>query len=409
MTELARTLDATLGFLRSYVVFPLPEQADAVALWVGHTYVYDQFDCTPYLAVQSPEKRSGKTRLMECVAQLARQPQPTAGASLAALFRIIHDAHPTLLIDEADTIFNKKTSDASEDIRGLLNNGYRRGVPYLRVVGDGKKMHVERFDVFAPKMIASIRALPDTVQDRSIIVHLKRRARGEAVGRFRLRRAEQEAAPIRESWEALAETLILPDEVDVPDELDDRAADSWEPLVALGEAAGDEWVSRARHAAAVLSGAGEVEDDTLPIRLLAGIRSVFDDKGVDRLPTSVLLDGLHADEEAPWADWHGRGLKAEGLAYLLRPFAIRARQMKLDGAKVRGFDRDVFTDAWDRYLRSPGTPLSTRYLGTSKGNGKEESTEVPGETQVPGEGQEPSLWVEDVGDRYNRIVAGADR
>ena len=398
MSELARTLDATLAFLRGYVVFPLPEQADAVALWVGHTWVYDQFDTTPYLAIQSPEKRSGKSRLMECAGQLVRQSVPMAGASLAALFRIIDERHPTLLLDEADTIFNKKGSDSTEDVRGLLNNGYRRGVPFFRVVGDGKKMRVESFDVFCPKAIASIRGLPDTVQDRSIVIALKRRARSEAVGRFRLRHAEREALPIREWWEALAAELLLPDEVDVPDELDDRAADSWEPLIALAGAAGDEWTARARHAAIVLSGAGEVEDDTLPIRLLAGIHAVFVDKAADRIPTSELLDALRADDEAPWDDWHGRGLRAEGLAYLLRPYGIRSHQMKIAGVNVRGFDRDQFTDAFDRYLPSP--TLSTRYPATAERESEREGSKVASERPVAGgettahNGAPPPPWID---------------
>ena len=400
MTEIARVLDATHAFLVRYVVFTLPEQADALALWIGHTWIYDQFDTTPYVAIQSPEKRSGKSRLMEVMAQLVRQAVPMAGASLAALFRIIDDRHPTLLLDEADTIFNKKGSDSTEDVRGLLNNGYRRGVPFFRVVGDGKKMHVESFDVFCPKAIASIRGLPDTVQDRSIVIALKRRARSEAVGRFRLRHAEREAIPIREWWEAIAAELLLPDEVDVPDELDDRAADSWEPLIALAGAAGDEWMARARHAAIVLSGAGEVEDDTLPIRLLAGIRAVFVDRAAERVPTSDLLEALRADDEAPWDDWHGKGLRAEGLAYLLRPYGIRSHQMKIAGVNVRGFDRDQFTDAFDRYL--PSATLSTRYPATPERESERGGSEVA--SQRPVAGGEPARVNGGVSDPHGYIA-----
>jgi hypothetical protein len=237
MSELAEALDQTVAFLRRYVAFSQPEQADAVALWVGHTWTYEQFDTTPYLAIQSAERRSGKTRLLECLRLLVREALPAAGASMAALIRVIHSEHPTLLLDEADAIFNRRNADAGEDIRGLLNNGYRRGTPYLKVVGEGKKMHVERFDVFCPKAIASIGRLPDTVQDRSIVIHLNRRARSEDVAPFRFRVAELEALPIRERWEALAGELRLREDIDVPVQLDDRAADNWVPPVALGEAA----------------------------------------------------------------------------------------------------------------------------------------------------------------------------
>jgi hypothetical protein len=391
MTELATALDQTVTFLKRYVVFASPEQADTAALWTGHTWLYDQFDTTPYLAVQSPGKRSGKSRLLECLRLLTRQAVPMAGASLAALFRIIDERHPTLLLDEADTIFNKRTSDSTEDVRGLLNNGYRRGVPFLRVVGDGKKMRVESFDVYCPKAIASIHALPDTVQDRSVVIALKRRARSESVERFRFRRAELEALPIREWWESIAEQLTLPESADVPEQLDDRAADSWEPLLALADAAGDAWPDKARRAALAVSGTPEVEDDAAPIRLLASIRQVFADKAVDRIPTAELIDGLRADEEGPWDDWHGRGLKPEGLAYLLRPYGIRARQMKVAGINVRGFDLEQFGDAFSRYLPLPlHTPLA-RYPATSERESEHEGSKVAGETPVAGESQNGSV------------------
>ena len=387
MSEAGHALDLTVDFLSRYVVFASREQADATALWVGHTWTYDAFDTTPYLAIQSPGRRSGKSRLLECLRLVTRQAVPMAGASLAALFRIIEERHPTLLLDEADTIFNKRASDATEDIRGLLNNGYRRGVPFFRVVGDGKKMHVESFDVFTPKAIASIRSLPDTVQDRSIVIALKRRTRSEAVARFRFRTAEQEALPIAEWWTTLGEQLALPDEASVPDQLDDRAADSWEPLLALADAAGDGWPERARRAALALSGESDVEEDTAGVRLLAGIRQVYQDKGTERLPTTELIDALRADEEAPWSEWnHGRGLRPEGLAFLLRPYGIRARQMKLAGAKVRGFDLDDFGDAFGRYLPPPvETPLA-RYPGTPERESEHEGTEVPSKTRVSGGG-----------------------
>jgi len=283
-------------------------------------------------------------------------------------------------------IFNKRSSDSTEDMRGLLNNGYRRGMPFLRVVGDGKKMRVGSFDVFCPKAIASIHALPDTVQDRSIVIALKRRARNESVERFRFRRAEQETVTIREWWEALAEQLTLPESADVPEQLDDRAADSWEPLLTLADLAGGAWPDRARRAALALSGDPEVEDDTAPVRLLAGIRRVFVDRAVDRIPTAELIVGLRADEEAPWDDWRGRGLKPEGLAYLLRPYGIRAKQMKVAGFNVRGFDLEQFQDAFARYLPLSQNSPATRYPATSKRKSEREGSRVAGERPVAGEG-----------------------
>ena len=394
--DLARALDQTRDFLTRYIVFANPEQADAAALWVGHTWTYDQFDTTPYLAVQSPEKRSGKSRLLECLRLVTRQAVPMAGASLAALFRIIDERHPTLLLDEADTIFNKRASDSTEDLRGLLNNGYRRGVPFFRVVGDGKKLHVESFDVFCPKAIASIQALPDTVQDRSVVIHLKRRARHERVERFRFRTGERESLPVREWWEATADQLVLPDTAEVPDQLDDRAADSWEPLLSLADAAGAEWPTRAHKAALLLSGVVEVEDEKIPILLLADIRAIFEEHAVERIATKVLMERLLSDdfEEHPWQEWHnGRGLKATGVGRLLAPFGIRAKQLWITGGNLRGYDLDQFTDAFDRYLPTSADTPSNRYTARTERESEHEPSGLAVQTPLAGwvgNGDEPA-------------------
>jgi hypothetical protein len=124
---------------------------------------------------------------------------------------------------------------------------------------------------------------------------------------------------------------------------------------------------------------------------LASIRQVFADKAVDRIPTAELIEGLRADEEAPWDDWHGRGLKPEGLAYLLRPYGIRARQMKVTGVNVRGFDLEQFGDSFSRYLPFPvNTPLA-RYPATSERESEHAGSKVAGETPVAGEGQNGSV------------------
>jgi hypothetical protein len=389
MSDLAHALDLTRDFLTRYVVFASPEQADAAALWTGHTWTYDESDTTAYLAIQSPEKRSGKTRLLECLRLVVRQPLPMAGASIAALFRLIEERHPTLLIDEADAAFGKRGPD-TEDLRGLLNNGYRRGIPYWRVVGEGKKMHVESFDVFCPKAVASIGRLPDTVQDRSIVLALKRRARHEPVERFRFRQAEQETATIREWWESLAAKPSLPEQADVPAELDDRASDSWEPLLMLADVAGGAWPAKARRAAVLLSGGAAPEDDTLSVQLLADVRFVFADRKAERLPTAVLLERLHALEDSPWADYRDRGLKPHGLSRLLRPYAIGPRLLKFGAQPARGYELEQFADAFARYLPLSVQTPSERYSVTSEHESERGSNGVTDQRPVAEERQKGS-------------------
>src|SRR5438094_829259 len=102
---LATLLDRVGAFFRLYVVFPYEAALVAAVLWVAHTHAVDAFDVTPYLAVTSPEKRSGKTRLLEVAELLVSRPWRVVRPTEAVLFRKIEKDCPTLLLDEVDAIF----------------------------------------------------------------------------------------------------------------------------------------------------------------------------------------------------------------------------------------------------------------------------------------------------------------
>lgn len=362
MSDLAATLDGLAVFVRRFVVLS-GAQADAVALWIAHTHAFDASEVTPYLAVTSAEKRSGKSRLLEVLALLVSTPLPAAGVTEAALFRSIGERCPTLLMDEVDAVFGPKTAAHHEDLRALFNAGYRKGTPVLRCVGDGSRQRVVEFPVFCPKALAGIGRLPDTVADRSVPLRLKRRAPGETVERFRRRDAEAEAEPLRLSIQSIAGHHVerLADaRPELPVELDDRAADGWEPLLAIADLAGSGWPERARRAALTLSGEQAVEDDSAGVRLLADVRTVFDRESVDRLSSETLVSALSEDQEAPWADWGGKGISQRSLAALLRRYGIRSATVRLaDGTTAKGYKREDFEDAWKRYLPESDSPSVT--------------------------------------------------
>ena len=74
--------------IRRYVVMD-ERAADAVALWAIHTYLLDATNITPRLAVVSPEKRCGKTTLLDVLAHLARRSLKAANLSTAVAFRVV--------------------------------------------------------------------------------------------------------------------------------------------------------------------------------------------------------------------------------------------------------------------------------------------------------------------------------
>jgi hypothetical protein len=136
----------------------------------------------------------------------------------------------------------------------------------------------------------------------------------------------------------------------LPDELDDRAEDYWEPLLAIADLAGGGWPERARSAAVELSSGAEREDDSLSLRLLTDVRTVFSEKGAASLKTSALIDELGKIEESPWGDWYGKPISAQSLSKLLRPYRIKTMPVWVDEKTVRGYKREQFVEAWNRYL-----------------------------------------------------------
>jgi hypothetical protein len=369
---LAVYLDGLAAFLRRYVVFPSEHEPVAVGLWVAHCRVALKFETSPYLIVTSAEMRSGKTRLLECLEQLVPNPLKLVTPSAASVYTALSMRPPyTLLFDELDAIFGRGTGERYEEVRGILNAGNRRDAYVLRVRMVGQQRTIEKFDPYGPKALAGIGKLPDTVTDRGIPIRMKRRAPGESVVKFRRRVARAEAANVGEPlWPD-----ELPAEAEVPDALNDRAAEAWEPLLAIADAAGGAWPLRARAAALAVS-ADEDREVSIGMRLLADIQAAF--AGRDHVPTADLLTDLHAVEDGPWGEWYGKPLTARGLARMLEPYGVRPTNTRLAGVMTRGYWRADLEDAWSRYVGASAPPeLVSTVASVSAPSAKDQARPLP--------------------------------
>jgi Protein of unknown function (DUF3631) len=381
---IGEVLDELAAFVRRFVVMS-PAQADAIALWIAHTHCFDAAEQTPYLAISSAEKRSGKTRLLEVLELLVARPWLTGRVTAAVLARKVDAERPTLLLDESDAAF-KGEKEYAEALRGLLNTGHRRGGKSTVCVGQGAEISYKDFSTFCAKAIAGIGKLPDTVADRSLPIRLERRAPYERAERFRRRDVEAEVEPLRDALAKLGDIgMIVELEVarpDLPAELDDRAQDAAEPLLAIADRAGDEWPARARRALVELHGGREIDDESVGVRLLADIQNVFGDR--DRLASSDLLGGLHGLDEAPWGDWYGKPLSARALAKMLKPYGVHSRTVRFDDdSTAKGFLSEQFEGAWSRYI--PGSPPSKGHKVTNRsGSGIEPDSETSQEPLCDG-------------------------
>lgn len=283
-----------------------------------------------------------------------RRPLITVNASPAAVYRSINDDPPTMLVDEADTIFGPK-SDSNEGLRGLLNAGHQRNRPAVRY--DGASNQVVTIPTFAMAALAGIGAMPDTIEDRAVVIRMRRRAPGEQAAPYRHRRDRpglHKLALRLSRW--LRDDLSTLERAEPGMPVEDRAADTWEPLVAVADHAGGNWPDRAREAVVTLT--AEADDSrqvSNRVRLLTDCRAAF---GTEQaLPTSVLLDRLKSEPDAPWAERGPAGLTPAGLGVLLREFDIRPRNIRFpDGLQAKGYKRADFTDAWTRYCEPRPVP-----------------------------------------------------
>ena len=357
--DAAQLLERVMAFMGRFVLLPSTATRRALALFVLHTWVFDSAYATPYIVVESPEKQSGKTRLLEVLELLCRAPKRAANVSPAALYQTIEGHQPTLLIDEADAIFGR-SGERNEELRGVLNAGNMPGSPVSRGGKDGEPVE---YDVYCPKVIAGIAtgSLPDTIRDRAIVIAIDRKKRSERVERLRKRKVETEVGALRGAlvvWADAAHGELSAYELgESLEKISDRLEEAWEPLLAIAAHAGGVWPEETRRAAEVLA-AGEADADADDSHLLlVAMKDVFGDEDV--LATSAIQTILNANEELPFGAYNdGKGIKPTQIAKLLKRYRVKPKSVRIGDKTPRGYRREWLSDAWERYL--PATPASAQ-------------------------------------------------
>ncbi|MER5368517.1 DUF3631 domain-containing protein [Streptomyces sp. NPDC002722] len=365
-------LDDLRTAIGQYVVLPSDEALTAVTLWVAASHIQPGLQHAPRLAVVGPTKGCGKSRLLDVLYETVHQPMMTVNTSPAVVFRVIGKNPPTLLVDEADTIFGPKAGD-KEDLRGLLNAGHQRNRPAWRISGPEHKPTA--FPTFAMAALAGIGDLPDTIMDRAIVIRMQKRKPGERITPFRSRYSVPKLHALRDrlaDWLVPLRGTVAGSVPEMP--VEDRAADTWEPLVIAADLAGGHWPARARAACLAMTRNEVVQDEqtTLKTRLLRDIRRVFDQEaGKEALRSQDLLAVLIQDAEAPWAEYGTKGLNAYHLANLLRDFGISPANYRFEnGRQAKAYARNQFVDAWARYCPAPAPSVPTAEIPARPAQGR---------------------------------------
>jgi putative DNA primase/helicase len=390
--DVVELLNELTAYVRRYVIV-IPFAAETLALWALHTYGFLLRDVTTYIGLESPQKRCGKTTLLTVLSELVNRPVVASNISSPAFFRVIEETRPTLLIDEADTVLHR-----NDELRGILNSGYKRKTAYvvrvsnevrstecgvrsgaekmrsaecgmwdrgtrdeMRVSGGAQDSAVRtpnsalgrprlaRFSSWCPKVIATIKHLPETLADRCIVIAMHRKKPEEKCERLQ----GLDAQELRRKCARFVldnRDKIAQGRPQIPVELHDRAGEIWEPLLVLADLAGGDWPERGRKAAIALTASGGAEEGAIGA-LFFDILLSFVTGDRDRLFSRTLIAELNGLGERTWVDLKkGREVTEMWLARQLRPYGIRPRTMWIEGTLAKGYFREDFNEAFGRYI-----------------------------------------------------------
>ncbi len=337
-------LNDVADMFNSYLVLP-EGAAEVLALWAAYTHAFDAFVHSPRLNITSPEKECGKTLLLDVIETVTPRPIRSEGITTAVLIRIIDKKSPIILIDEYDTFLTE-----NRELGGALNAGHKRGGQHLRCEGDNNE--ITAYKTFCPVALAGIRDLPATLASRSIVIQLKRALKGEVRKRFDSRHTDREKELNRKlaRWAKDNFSSLQKSDPPMPPDLFNRQADNWRPLFSIAEAAGPEWIERAK--AALVSLRREESEDTAGIMLLEDIRSLFNELDIDKITSKELVEHLVKMEERPWPEFGktGKEITTRKIAKLLKPFGIKPETHRFGEDTHKGYELEPFKDVFRRFL-----------------------------------------------------------
>ncbi len=342
--------------IKRFIICP-PETIHAATLWIAMTWFIDVIQVAPLAVITAPEKRCGKSQLLFLLSRLVNRPISASNISPSALFRSIDAWQPTLLIDEADSFMRE-----NEELRGIINCGHTRdSAKIIRTVGDDYTPTT--FIVWGAKALAGIGRLSDTIMDRAITLELRRKLINEKTER--LRHIEPNLFKILSAKLARFaqdySNAIQQAKPELPDTLNDRAQDNWEPLLAIADIAGNDWPKLARSIATKISGDKE-NSQSIGVELLSDIQEIFENKNTDRISSAELIRLLCADEEKPWATYNRNApIKPRQVATRLKEFGIISNTIRIGIITAKGYMKAQFTDAFARYLTLTNVTTSQAY------------------------------------------------
>jgi len=153
-----------------------PNYKKIAAYYIMMSWLYDKLETIPYLRALG-DTGGGKSRFLKTIGGLCYKATNTAGtATPAVIFRLQEKWKGTLLIDEAD----RRQSDTSDEIVKILNCGFEKGLPVIRIDKDNG-YEITSHSVYGPKIITSRYSFYDKALEARCLTHVMQETEREDI------------------------------------------------------------------------------------------------------------------------------------------------------------------------------------------------------------------------------------
>jgi hypothetical protein len=339
--ETAALLQEIIAKISMYIVLR-PEAVTATALWTMTAWAHEGATHSPILAAISVEPDSGKSTLLGVLRFLVPKPFVSVEPTGPSVYRTVDREHPTLIIDEADDLFYRKS-----DLLAIVNAGWSRGTRIPRL---GRW-----YDPFCPKILGILgkTKLPRTIASRSIILRMWPKKLEEKAEDFAYA-DDPEFSTIRRKlarWAADNVRIIKDLKPPQPPGFNNRLSANWKLPLQIAQHAGGGWPEQARRSAIHLS--RTPYEPSIGVQLLAALRAMFA-KNRTQITSEQVVQELLADPDSQWHEIRSRGpITKNQVAALLKDFEIRpvvVHPTKRADLSRHGYRAAQFEVAFARFL-----------------------------------------------------------
>lgn len=339
-----------------------PGQATALALWALGSYCMEGWRLFPKVLITSPEKRCGKSTLLETVEGMVYRPLLASNISPSAIFRCIEAWTPTLLLDEADTF----TKD-NDELNGIINSGHtKRTASVIRTEKAGDGFEPRKFSTWCAQVIAGIGSQRGTLHDRSIHIELTRALPGQKPTKLPGNYFETMSTTRRKCirWALDNADSLQRTTIDVPACGNDRAEDNWLPLFVLAELAGGigtcSWPERVNASYLIFTDSPTDGEESASHMLIEDISEILDSWPHSHIFSRELVNQLIELEDRPWCEWRrGKPLTQNSLSKLLKPYHLASGTCRISRETAKGYEVEKMKSAFVPYLSISGVSSVT--------------------------------------------------